>query len=205
MSISTLVKTNGLTIGFKNRTLINDASFEINEGDLILLKGDNGSGKSTLLKYITRQSTSRKISYSKGLKIAFIPQALYFANNVEKIIDDYIYAFNTNVSKQDIVSAFSLQTLLSKDYSKLSTGEKQRVILGISFLDKPDLIILDEFSDGLDVGVKAEVIQLLLNIKKRNSNIAFLIISHDSFVNKISSKANKTFEIKNGLLEVTNG
>ena len=202
MSISTLVKTNGLKIGFKNRNIISDAAFEINKGDFILLKGGNGTGKSTLLKYITRQSFSRKISYSKGLKIAFIPQALYFANNVEKIIDDYIFSFKTKVRKDEIISAFNLKDILRKDYSDLSTGEKQRVILGISFLDKPDLIVLDEFSDGLDVSVKAEIIKLLLNIKKKNPNMAFLFISHDSYSNKISNKANKTFEIKNETLEV---
>ena len=204
MSTSTLVKINNCRIGYKKRTLIDNVTFDINKGDFIVINGHNGSGKSTLLKYITMQSHSKNVKHKNDIKISYVPQQLYFEETVMKLLEDYSFVFGSSVDKEEIIKSFDLGLLLDKRYSELSTGEKQRVILSISFLNKPDLIVLDEFSKGLDISVKQKVIDLLINIKNKNKDISFVIVSHDSFVEKLTKEANKIFVIKNNKLEVSN-
>ena len=201
---STLINIENLTIQYDKKTLLKNLSLNINEGDIILLNGTNGSGKTTLLNYIAGIEFSKNIKMRKKINIAFIQQDVYLQKTVKTILTKYFFAYKS-IKKEKIINAFNLSSLMENSFSSLSTGEKKRVIIAIAFMKKPNLIIMDEFEEGLDSEIKKEILLLLKNIKKKNNKIAFLFISHKDLEIKNLSKKYFIWTInKNKEVEVSN-
>ncbi len=178
-----LISIKDLTIKHKRRTLIEKINLDINSGDVIILTGENGSGKTTLINYFAGIKLSKHVSMFSDLKIAFTPQTIFFKDEVGKIIEKYATMLNNYEVIEKVKTSFSLEDLWESQYEKISSGEQQRVKLAISFLRKPNLIIFDEFTRGLDEPTISEFINLVKNLIKK-FKIAIIMITHNKQVHK---------------------
>jgi zinc transport system ATP-binding protein len=165
--------------------LIDSVSFTIDEKTITTIIGPNGAGKSTLLRLILGLigPSSGKISRSKKIKIGYMPQRLSLNSNLPITVERFL-----SLSKPEIVEKrIQIEAVLKQvkaDYTlkqsihSLSGGEWQRILLARALLQSPDLLVLDEPVQGLDLAGQAEFYRTLHHIK-HTLECAVVHVSHD--------------------------
>ena len=176
-----------------NKLLFKDFNFILNRHDIIGIGGKNGSGKSTLFKILMSEEEldSGEIVRGTTLKIGYLPQELSVMPGNIRVID-YIEEIGKEIKTVDgyiSASAFLENFLFDKDeqYSKiemLSGGEKRRLQLISVLIENPNLLILDEPTNDLDIYTLELLEEYILNFKG-----PVLVVSHDRyFLDKICNK-----------------
>ena len=180
-----LIEFRNVSKKFGNELPINNVSFTVKKNNITTIIGPNGAGKTTIVRLILclEKPTSGKIIVEPKLKIGYVPQkfalSLDLPITVKKFLDLLApNSFNNNIKEID--SFVDLEYLKNQEISKLSGGQFQKIILAYSMLSKPDLIILDEPLQSLDVTSQQEFYQLINLIRKR-LGITIFMISHDLF------------------------
>ncbi|AHG77903.1 ABC transporter ATP-binding protein [Mannheimia varigena] len=189
----------------KKFTAVNDVSLAIHAGETVGLVGQSGCGKSTLASVMIglQKPTSGVVKFN-GLEMKYgSPQARkYFGSQVSVIFQDPATALNPRMRVLDILKdpmdihnilqpqerEKRVYDLLSRvglprsaalvEPTRLSGGQKQRVAIARALALNPKLIVADEPTSALDVSVRAQVLNLLADLKKE-LNLAMVFISHD--------------------------
>ncbi len=189
-----LIKVEKLTFKTETATLFSNLSFDIKEGQYLVIVGENGSGKTTLMNIILGLKTNYTgdVVLGDGLTrkdIGYLPQAMLLKNDFpascEEIIlsglvskmqhvfynkDDYDRCYKI-MEKLDIVS------IKRKSYNELSGGQRQRVLLARALLATKDILFLDEPVTGLDPYVTQDLYKIIKNLN--DEGITIVMISHD--------------------------
>lgn len=179
-----LLKINHLTKKFKNQIALNDINIEIQEHEIIGLLGPNGAGKSTLMKSITgvlkidegeilfREKDITKNEIESKQKIGFLPEnnPLYLEMYVKEYLTFVANVHHVDISKIDeIIDLVGITPEKSKKIKQLSKGYRQRVGLAQAIIHQPDLLILDEPTNGLDPNQIIEIRNLIREIGKKKT------------------------------------
>ena len=220
-------------------TAVDNISFSLNQDEILAIAGQSGSGKSTIAKLILRaiEPNSGKIFFEgneinndtstlKKLRMncQMVYQDPYDLINPRMRIDDIvnepleIHNVGTKESRHELVLNVLREVKLepTEDIAKkyphmLSGGQRQRVVIARALVVKPKIIIADEPVSMLDVSIRAEILELLNEIQKKNK-ISFIYITHDlatakHFADRIiilyEGKIVETGNIKNVLAEPT--
>ena len=185
---------------------VDDVTFSLNKGDVLVIAGESGSGKSTIAKLIlmaTNPDSGRIVfegeqikNESKSLKkirmqCQMVYQDPYDSINprmkVGDIISEPLQIHNVgNVleRKKMIMDALKevklepTEEIVEKYPHMLSGGQRQRVVIARALVMRPKIIIADEPVSMLDVSIRAEILELMKEIQKKN-NISFIYITHD--------------------------
>lgn len=216
MNKNSIVSVSHLTKTIKKTVIVNDISFEIQKGDILGFLGPNGAGKSTTIKAMLGliSATEGKIHLcgfdiqserSNALKqIGAMVESPAFYNYMTGYQNLELYAELYNISKKRIDEVLELVHLYNdrdKKVGKYSLGMKQRLGIARAFLNSPQVIILDEPTNGLDpVGI-VEIRNIILKLAK-TQNISFVICSH--ILGEIEAMCNKLLVINNGSV-IANG
>jgi oligopeptide/dipeptide ABC transporter ATP-binding protein len=192
---------------YKQCKAVDDISFSVNEGACFGIAGESGSGKSTVSKLILNIETLNggNIVYkSRDLSNLTQHDRTWYQSQVQTIFQDAASSLNPRMCIRKIVSeplevqkhnrlskkeieekteAILYQVGLGsanlKKYPhELSGGQKQRVAIARAIIMEPSLVILDEPVSALDVSIRAQILNLLVDIQKRKG-IAYIIIAHD--------------------------
>ena len=198
---------------------LNDISFNIDEGELVIFLGQSGAGKTTALnmiggmdsvtsgriivgdKEITEYDEDELTEYRRGT-IGFVFQ-LY--NLVANLTAEENVALSTEISKDSIDAKIMLDEVgLTDKYDKLpsqlSGGEQQRVAIARAMAKKPKLLLCDEPTGALDYVTGKQVLDLIQRTN-RDNNITTIIITHNQ---AITPMADKVIKFKSGkITEVT--
>jgi ATPase subunit of ABC transporter with duplicated ATPase domains len=175
----------GVTQRYGEKTVIDDVTWLIGPGDRFGILGENGSGKTTLLNLIqgSLEPTSGRVKIGKSVKFAILSQHLDELNVWgDRRVRDVLSRYKTRyeIDGKEITPAQLLERLgfepsqLSSPVSDLSGGEKRRLQLMLILLDKPNVLILDEPDNDLDIDMLA-VIESLLDTWPGT----LLLITHD--------------------------
>lgn len=181
-----MVEIKHLTKRFKSITAVDDVSFSVERGEVMGFLGPNGAGKSTTMKmiagFLSPDQGSIHIKGSDCLKnpvaaktcIGYLPEGaplygdmtpqlfLQFVGNIRGLKGTEL-----NRRIEEVVSEVNLQTVLLQPIETLSKGFKRRVGIAQAILHDPDVLILDEPTDGLDPNQKHEVRRLIRDMAKR--------------------------------------
>lgn len=190
--MSTLLTVKSLNYDTSTSTLLSDISFTIQQGDRIGLIGHNGSGKSTLLKLITQQlfPNSGSITYANHCVTAYIEQHLPDEIACLTLID----ALVQKLPEQDkVTERWRAEVLLSElgftpeqweqKANAISGGQHTRLLLGRALIEQPDLLLLDEPSNHLDLPTLIWLGNFLQSWKG-----SFVLVSHDqSLLDEVSN------------------
>jgi zinc transport system ATP-binding protein len=165
-------------------SILSDISFDLNIGDILTIIGPNGGGKTTLAKMILGilSPSSGHIIRKKNLSIGYTPQRINLNQLVPITVKEFLFFYGSvdythNESKR-ILEESKIDHILDKQIYSLSGGELQRILFARALLKDPELLILDEPIQGLDVvGQKDFYFRLEQLRSKRNKTI--IMISHD--------------------------
>ncbi len=190
MSKNTLIEAKNINVIQQGKHILKSVSTTIKKNDFITIIGPNGAGKSTLLKCLMGFSkpNSGDIKRKGGLRIGYVPQ--YFAYNY--IMPITVKRFlclckKVSINIDDLAQKTNIIHLLDTQLGALSGGELQRVLLTRSLLDSPELLVLDEPAQSLDISGQLSFYKLLENIY-RQQNLAILMVSHDLHLVMASTK-----------------
>lgn len=176
-----LVALEAVTVSFDGFAAVDNINLTISRGDIITIIGPNGAGKTTLIKAILGiQSLTRgNIRMQPGLTIGYVPQHLHLQPTLPLTVRRFMAL--TGVSDELSLSALE-QTgaghLLDASVHHLSGGERQRLLLARALARKPDLLVLDEPAQGVDINGQASLYNLIRQLRDR-LNCGVLMISHD--------------------------
>lgn len=181
-----LLETRGLTIRQGGETLLSDVDFHIRPGEIVTVLGPNGSGKSTLLRALLGilPLSGGALRRKSGLVIGYVPQKLAIDRNLPMTVRRFL-SLPKRVSDEAAFAALSRtgidHDIATRQMSALSGGQLQRVLLARALLAKPQLLVLDEATQGLDQPGEAAFYRLIEEIRA-DTGAAVLMVSHDLHV-----------------------
>jgi zinc transport system ATP-binding protein len=171
-----------------SQPILRDVSLTIGVGDFITLIGPNGAGKSTLLKLIVGllQPSSGTLTRSQDLRMGYIPQRLQLNEMMPLTVKNFLQTSPRTIDLEAIETQLEITSLLPKSMHDLSGGEFQRVLLARALLQKPNLLIMDEPAQGLDLAGQDHFYKLIHDLKDQKG-LAMILVSHDlHFVHRAS-------------------
>lgn len=207
----TVLKCENLNKKFGKKQILNNVSFEIEEGDILGFIGPNGAGKTTTIKLILglQSITQGKVSinsydiekqFTKAIErvgaIVENPDLYMYLSGYEnlKLIAN-MYGGINQTRIDEVVKLVKLENRIKDKVSKYSLGMRQRLGIAQAILHKPNLLILDEPTNGLDPEGIKEMRELLVQLAKEEK-MAILISSHN--LAELDNLCNKVCIIKNG-------
>lgn len=180
--MSTLVELHDIQVKFADKTVLDHVSLQLKRGKITTLIGPNGAGKSTLVKVLLglQRQYQGKVSKHKGLRIGYVPQKLKLNETLPLNVSRFLRLAG-KYSSQELTSALKLvgaEHLQKANMHSLSGGENQRVLLARALLQRPDLLVLDEPAQGVDIQGQIDLYDLIDTIRRR-FNCAVFMVSHD--------------------------
>ena len=209
------IEVDDLSLSISSKKILEDVSINLNNKEFVGLVGPNGSGKSTLLKAIYRilkpssgsifingKDISKLSIKSTSREMAVVSQ--FNEQNFEFKVIDMVLLGRTPHKKafemdnkedfrisMDALKKVSMEDYYNREFSTLSGGEKQRVLLARSLAQNVDILILDEPTNHLDIKHQLQILELVKSL-----NITVLAALHD--LNLASNYCDRIYVLNNG-------
>lgn len=172
----------GLKIG--GQQIIDKVSLKLNKGEITTLIGPNGGGKTSIARILlgVLKPTSGKVRKDSAIKIGYMPQKINIDKTIPLRVVDFLTLSTHKIIFDDyvtnLIARLKLEQLLNKQIHDISGGQMQKVLFLRSIINKPDLLVLDEPTQYMDINATEEFYQILDEIRKAQ-NCAILLVSHD--------------------------
>ncbi len=209
--MNTIIKTDNLTKVYKSKAALSGINFSLYEGDICALIGNNGAGKTTLMKTIAGIIFPSSGSFSlfgdtgsevlrQRKRIGFVLENNFFENYNAYQNLDYFRRLKGITDKRiisEVLRIVDMEKNSKKKFKEYSTGMKQRLGLALALMSHPDVLVLDEPTNGLDPEGINDMRRLLVDLN-RNENITILVSSH--ILSELQSFATRFVFIDEGKL-----
>jgi ABC-2 type transport system ATP-binding protein len=205
-----IIEIKNVTKLFGKKVALSDVSFNVQQGDCVGMIGANGAGKTTLVEMIVglNKPTKGKINYKFDYKIS--PQekiGMQFQDSsyptgltVKDVIQFSLDIYNASIANEElneVLDIFQVTNFYKAKAKSLSGGQMQRLNVLLAIIHKPQILILDEISTGLDVLAREEILSYVQKyIQKGNKTL--LIVSHN--MDEIRRLCNRVLVFREGKL-----
>ncbi len=184
-----MIQVDNLSFSYPDRRVLKDISFTLEEGKVLSILGPNGVGKTTLLKILSGLNRNFTGSVSSIKEIAYVPQI--FSSTVNYTVFNMVLmgrashvSLFSSPGKEDREKACSalekagIEDISGRNFSDISGGEKQLVIIARALASGADVLLLDEPTSDLDLKNQGQVLKL---IKELSGKYRFSVIfsTHD--------------------------
>lgn len=180
-----LIELKDLSVAYGSSEVLSDVSLRVNQGEILTIVGPNGSGKTTLFRALigSVNPSSGWIIRDKDLKIGYVPQRLHIGTTLPITVERFLRIQKNSalISCQQALEKAGIQELAQKQVSDLSGGQFQRVMLASALLAEPNLLLLDEATQGLDQLGSADFYRQIEKVRTE-TNCAVIMISHELHV-----------------------
>jgi zinc transport system ATP-binding protein len=170
-----------LTVAFGELVVVDRVDLTIHRGDIITVIGPNGAGKTTLIKAILgiQKPTGGSMTLQPSLTIGYVPQHLTLEPTLPLSVRRFMLLSGQPLKAcREALAKTGGDHLLGASVHHLSGGEKQRLLLARALARKPDLLVLDEPAQGVDINGQAALYDLIRNLRDELS-CGVLMVSHD--------------------------
>jgi ABC-type Mn2+/Zn2+ transport system ATPase subunit len=207
-----IISLKDVSIGYGKKVIAKDLTFSVFDNDFIGLVGPNGAGKTTLLKTIL--GNIKPLSGSiikKDLRVGYVPQRDTVQPLLPYSVFDVVmmsryslmgYFNNPNKIDKEIVEESLLQVGISSlrnlQYNSLSGGQRQRVLIARALAFQPNLLILDEPTNGMDTPSHYSLLNFISNLHQEK-HLAIIMVSH--LLSDVANYVKKLILIDNGLFQ----
>lgn len=178
----TLINADNISLEIDQRQILNNISLQIKAEQIVTLIGPNGAGKTSLVKIALGliKPTTGRVETKKGLRIGYMPQRLHIDQSMPVSVERFLkLAVNANNNEiNNALGEVGADSLRHSQLFSLSGGELQRVLLARALIQEPQLLVLDEPAQGVDVNGQAELYRLISDIRNRHQ-CGILLVSHD--------------------------
>lgn len=215
-------KTRGLCVGYDGVPVVSDVELNLNRGQILSLVGPNGAGKTTILRSIIGQlqcitgvveldgqnltMVDRK-KLAKEMSVVLTDSLKTELMTVEDVVETgrypYTGSFGVLAEKdheivETVMKRIQIWDWRNRDFSKISDGQKQRVMLARALAQQPDILVLDEPTSYLDIRYKVEFLSILKELAKEEK-LTVIMSLHEVDLACIVSDRIACF--KNGILD----
>ena len=196
-----IIKLENISLSFKNRSVLENISFNLNQGQILGLLGPNGVGKSTIFNIITGLlkpnhgsiiiAGENVVNYpiasrSKKFKIGYVPQYggyfhdLTLIDNLKAIAEIQIPDLKERNAKiESVISQFELDSVSNVTAKFLSGGQRKKLVIALALLSSPKVLLLDEPFAALDVLTIRMLKELIVNLQTQ-TNLSVCICDHQA-------------------------
>lgn len=205
-------QTEKMTVGYDGKPLIEQIDLHLEKGQILTLIGPNGSGKSTILKTISQQlallggtiylkdqhlEQMSPSDISKCMSVVLTEKIKTEMMTCEDVVETGRYPYTGRfgrLSEEDhriVLEAMELVHVLEIkdiDFTKISDGQRQRVMLARAICQEPEILILDEPTSYLDIKYKLEFLSILQDMAKKKQWIVILSLHELELAEKVSDK-----------------
>jgi ABC-type Mn2+/Zn2+ transport system ATPase subunit len=197
------VSAKDLTIGYRRTPILSEINISIDRGDFWGVVGPNGAGKTTLVKTLLGiiSPLSGVVERAPEVRFGYVPQRGVIDDIFPVTVRDVVlmgrYPFlglPGRLGKKDydlaaqFIEKVGMTPHANKPYRALSGGQKQRTLIARALAGEPDILVLDEPTDGMDIAGESTIMQLLLDLHKE-ARLTLVMITH--MLNLISNYAHK--------------
>ena len=209
-----LVTFDHATLGYGRRVVLRDLSFTINEGDFLGLVGPNGSGKTTVLRALlgTHPPLSGTVVKAPGLRFGYVPQRDQVDYDYPLTAVDVVLmgrydriglgrrpAAEDRARAMQALEQVGIPELAGQHLKNLSGGQRQRTLIARALVGEPNVLVLDEPTNGMDLVSTTQILGLVRDLHER-SGLTVLMVSHAlnevaNYVERIALVINEGFRI----------
>ena len=176
-----LIALHNIQVRIDERDILKNVDFELHAREIVTLIGPNGAGKSTLIKVLLGivKPNAGKLVNARKLTFSYVPQKFNLSHSLPLRVKDLLALEKCpDAIKAEIIRDTGIAKLQDSKVQQLSGGERQRVLLARALLRQPDVLVLDEPMQGLDIQSEAELYDYVRNLPSKYG-CAVLMVSHD--------------------------
>lgn len=196
MSAPASIVFQGVTLGYAGRAIVSNISFSVSQGDILGIVGPNGAGKTTILRAllgilkpmaggIVVQDPS-----GRSLRLGYVPQRDAIDPVMPFTVADVVMMGRTTrigllrrpgdddrAAMTRALRAVDLETLSDRSYRDLSGGQRQRTLIARALVAEPDILVLDEPTNGMDLTSRTSILELVRRLHD-NDGMTVVMVTH---------------------------
>jgi ABC-type Mn2+/Zn2+ transport system ATPase subunit len=196
MNTGACIEFKDASLGYGSRTIIGGVSFSVSGGDFLGIVGPNGSGKTTILRALLGILSPQKgavITHDppgRRLRLGYVPQRDQIDQIMPFTVSDVVmmgrYALlgllrRPGGGDRDAVKRslqhVDIESLADRSYRDLSGGQKQRVLIARALVSEPDILVLDEPTNGMDITSRTSILELVKGLHQRDG-LTVIMVTH---------------------------
>ncbi len=203
-----------VTLGYGRRTVLSGVELEVRRGGFLGVVGPNGAGKTTLLRALLGLLPPRSgtIERAPGLRLGYVPQRQVIDPIFPMTVRDIVamgryrdlgwwrrFGRRDRALLEQALERVGMRAHADRSYRELSGGQKQRVVLARALCARPNVLVLDEPTNDMDVRAEAEVMALLRTLRERDG-VSVVMVSH--LLDVVANHVDELAIVTDGRLEV---
>jgi ABC-type Mn2+/Zn2+ transport system ATPase subunit len=215
--MSPLIEFRDVDLGYGKKKVLSNLSFAIHQGEFLGIVGPNGSGKTTILRAILgilRPQRGEILSKKNGeqLRMGYVPQRDTIDQIIPFTVDDVVLmgrygrlGLFRRPTKQDKTKVreslkhVGIEDLAEHSFKDLSGGQKQRTLIARALVSEPDVLVLDEPTNGMDLSSRTAILELVKHLHYED-NLTVIMVSHllndvANYVKRIALVEERFFQI----------
>ena len=180
-----LLRVSNLNVKLQNQIILDNINFSVKKGTTLAILGPNGAGKSVLFRALLNLLPyTGNVEWTEKVRIGYVPQNVA-VSDIPLSVKEFLSIGKNATDPESALRLVKLydKSVLNKRLGALSGGQLRRVLIAWALVDEPNILFLDEPTNGIDVGSE-EPIFLMLNDIKKSKKMTILLITHDIHIVK---------------------